>query len=42
MSAIEETDTAGKDTRDGIQPSGAASTHTVVTALLPQIGRAHV
>lgn len=37
MSAIEETDTAGKDTSGGGQPSGAASTHTVVTALLPHL-----
>lgn len=40
MSAIEETDTAGtagKDTRDGIQPSGATSTHTVVAAFLLQL-----
>lgn len=38
MSAIEETDaagTAGKDTSGGGQPSGAASTHAVVTALMP-------
>uniref|UniRef100_A0AAU2A2E0 Uncharacterized protein n=1 Tax=Streptomyces sp. NBC_00093 TaxID=2975649 RepID=A0AAU2A2E0_9ACTN len=40
MSAIEETDaarTAGKDTRGGLQPSGAASTHTVVAAFMPHL-----
>ena len=38
MSALEETDTAGtagKNTRGGIQPSGAAFTHTVVAAFMP-------
>lgn len=40
MSAIEETaaaGTAGKDTRGGLQPSGAASTHTVVAAFMPHL-----
>lgn len=40
MSAIEETDTtrtAGQDTPGDGQPSGAASTHTVVAAFLPHL-----
>lgn len=43
MSAIEETPaseaagTAGKDTRDSIQQSGAASTHASVVALMPHL-----
>ncbi|MFM9563283.1 MULTISPECIES: hypothetical protein [Streptomyces] len=40
MSAVEGTcaaGTAGKDTSDGIQLSGATSTHTVVAAFMPHL-----